>query len=233
MAMMMLPLLLIGSAIMLPAAGALYQAAQQQQQRPRLPAGSCVVSSVLGCYKDNDPTCKQKSCRGPRLLSFRGLVGDAHMTHERCAQACCAAGFIGPAAVAGVEFGDECYCSHGFNATAATPEPAASCAARKCPGNSSQDCGDSYRIVVFRATCHAPCRAPTPRPPAPAPSPPPTPALLKCWDQSSPISSTQYCNPKLSADERVADLLPRLTTAEKLARVEWGCAMLLYCRMRA
>ena len=45
--------------------------------------------------------------------------------------------------------------------------------------------------------------------------------MLKCWD-SAAISSAKYCNPRLSADERVADLLPRLTTAEKLSRVEWS-----------
>ena len=50
------------------------------------------------------------------------------------------------AAVAGVEAGTECYCSHVWNASAARVRPAADCVARSCAGNHSQGCGGAYRM---------------------------------------------------------------------------------------
>ena len=179
--------------------------------------GSCVVTKLIGCFKDSDPTCAKTDCRGPRLLNYSAIKSDAQLTRARCAEACCAGGFAG--GFSGIEFGDECYCSHDFNASTAVAEPAIDCARMKCPGNKSEDCGDSYRISVFRASCTKPCQGP-PRPLPPPPPPPPAP-FLSCWSSSS-ISTHKYCNPKLSASERVADLLPRLTQDEKINRLQWS-----------
>ncbi len=128
--------------------------------------GSCVVTKVIGCFKDSDPDCVKMDCRGPRLLNHSAIKSDAQLTRARCAEACCADGFAG--GFAGIEFGDECYCSHELNIPAAPAEPAADCARMKCPGNRSEDCGDSYRISVFQASCATPCQGPPPAPTHPA-----------------------------------------------------------------
>jgi beta-glucosidase-like glycosyl hydrolase len=68
---------------------------------------------------------------------------------------------------------------------------------------------------VFRASCATPCqRLPPPHPP------PPPPSLLSCWGSPS-ISTQKYCDPRLSVNERLADLLPRLTQDEKINRLQW------------
>ena len=154
--------------------------------------GSCVVTKVIGCFKDSDPDCVKTDCRGPRLLNHSAIKSDAQLTRARCAEACCADGFAG--GFVGIEFGDECYCSHELNISAAPAEPAADCARMKCPGNRSEDCGDSYRISVFRASCATPCQ----RLPPPHPPPPPS-SLLSCWGSPS-ISTQKYCDPRLSVN---------------------------------
>ena len=183
----------------------------QNVEAPAPSPGSCAVSTMLGCFKDSDPACKELDCRGPRLLNFTAARNTKDQTLQTCAERCCAAGYSGPQAVAGVEFGVECYCARSFDLAAHwfKREPLASCAKKTCPGNASQSCGDSYRISVYRSTCSKSCRAPGPPPAA------------SCW--SSPaISGEKFCDRTASPNERVADLLPRLSTPEKLARLEWG-----------
>lgn len=48
----------------------------------------------------------------------------------------------------------------------------------------------------------------------------PSSGLLSCW-ASPEISSEKFCDRELSAEERVADLLPRLTLQEKVDRLQW------------
>ena len=83
-----------------------------------------------------------------------------------------------------------------------TMAPLADCAKKKCPGNSSEDCGDANRILVFKSHC-------------PAPKVITNPSQSKCTDPA--FHSLPFCNTALSFDARVADLVGRMTQSEKIS----------------
>jgi hypothetical protein len=70
----------------------------------------------------------------------------------------------------------------------------------QCTGNASQACGATKRIWVYTATC-------TRNPPS----------FQACLDEES--KKLPFCNSSLSLDERVEDLLERLTLEEKISMI--------------
>jgi hypothetical protein len=86
-----------------------------------------------GCYTD-------KSAK--RALGFQAFVGSN--SASLCTAACQAAGY----SVAGMEFGDECYCGSSISAGNQGPLLEAACT-MSCSSNSSQICGGPSRISVF------------------------------------------------------------------------------------
>lgn len=80
-----------------------------------------------------------------------------------------------------------------------------------CPSNKN-------KYVAIEVTCS------DPQPPAPAPAPPappipklPTGAFSPCADPNSTFYSQPWCNPTLPQSERVADMIKRMSRAEKLS----------------
>ncbi len=80
-----------------------------------------------------------------------------------------------------------------------------------CPSNKN-------KYVAVEVTCS------DPQPPAPAPAPPappipklPTGFFSPCVDPNSTFYSQPWCNPDLPQPERIADMIKRMTRAEKLS----------------
>lgn len=83
-----------------------------------------------GCYVDG----------APRVLA--GYVGVSEkMTQETCVATCKGRGY----AVAGVEYGKECWCGSGVPKVKA---PEGECSMR-CAGDESQSCGGGFRLNVW------------------------------------------------------------------------------------
>ena len=137
-------------------------------------------------------------------------------SYEECAELCCAYGFTGPNAVAGVEYMTQCFCSKSFNPAPGTMVPMSECGAG-CAKNQTEHCGAANRIVVFGATCAGKCSAP-PAPPQPPPPPPPpgpgssVPNWMPC--EAEPAKSMPFCDHTRPTPERVANLLSLMTQDE-------------------
>ncbi len=188
-------------------------------------AATCEVTEELGCFFD---------AATARLLPlqavFAGSPTAGAMTRELCAEYCCGAGYADPpgypppgSAVVGVEYGAQCYCGKTFDASKAKPPhaPGSNCT-MKCSGNSSQLCGGSDAINVFRAKCATspPCRKPPKGPPGPPPAPPPIPgptfhgcmdnvskALPCACHSDSPTPRADHDDTPPSADSTASTLL--------------------------
>ena len=120
------------------------------------------TTRLLGCF--NDSAWDNKPIAGARVLAYATKTTAA--SHRDCAATCCAAGFV----VAGVEFGGQCFCDHGFSAATSHTHQlnTTACASKPCTGNATEDCGGACTIVVFEAVCPAgACVAPPPPPPKP------------------------------------------------------------------
>jgi len=81
-------------------------------------------------------------------VSGRALTGlrvdFADMTIDKCTAACSKAGFK----LAGVEYGQECYCSNSLSNGASTSLVSGQCV-MDCPGNSGQKCGGPNAIQLY------------------------------------------------------------------------------------
>ena len=138
-------------------------------------------------------------------------------SYEECAELCCAYGFTGPQAVAGVEYKTQCFCGKSFNPSPGSMVPMSQCG-KACPNNQTEQCGDADRIVVFSSTCAGKCSAP-PAPPQPSPSPPsPSPpgSSVPNWMpcEVEPAKSMPFCDHTLPTAERVAHLISLMTQDE-------------------
>eukprot|EP00299_Pterocystis_sp_00344_P008133 c2962_g1_i1.p1 GENE.c2962_g1_i1~~c2962_g1_i1.p1 ORF type:complete len:853 (-),score=180.57 c2962_g1_i1:68-2626(-) len=148
----------------------------------------CQLDTVIGCYSDFED--------GKRLLLYEASAGDDQMTQNKCAQLC----FLNSYILSGVEDGIQCFCGNSFNPDASpTVENMSECQL-PCGGNSSQPCGDAFRMLVFTAKCTN--------------SQPNYQACLTPLAQSF-----QYCNTSLSFDDRVDDLLSHLSLDQKIATI--------------
>lgn len=100
-----------------------------------------VLPPTIGAY--NLQGCFVDSTASRGLSSYSFSNGGA-MTNELCINTCSSKGY----ALAGTEFGDECYCG---NALASTSSPAliTDCEALLCPGNSTEFCSAGNRLLVY------------------------------------------------------------------------------------
>jgi len=156
-------------------------------------AGNCTpMLPPLGCFNDE---------AGPRALTIS--AGDAPSV-AACALACGAMGFrlsgltgnSGPPPVA------YCYCGSAVD-PAAVRAPAGDCAL-PCPGGgpAGAPCGGNYRLSVYNSSCTGPM------------PPPPGPPLNGTACSQPESVAFAFCNKSLTTEERVADLVARLTLFE-------------------
>ncbi|KAJ3775846.1 hypothetical protein FB446DRAFT_723514 [Lentinula raphanica] len=89
-----------------------------------------------GCYTDNV---------GARTLNGASFANGTGMTIESCLDFCDTNNFV----LAGVEFGDECYCDNRIQNNATTA--AASDCNTPCAGNGQEVCGAANRLNVFNS----------------------------------------------------------------------------------
>ncbi|KAI8608814.1 aspartic peptidase domain-containing protein [Chytriomyces sp. MP71] len=92
----------------------------------------------LGCFQDNP---------GRVMPRFAGIYGD--LSTSNCLWNCMHSGYT----FAGVENGNECYCS---NSLPSSPLPASSCSV-PCTGDVGQKCGGSYALTVVSSTMNLGC----------------------------------------------------------------------------
>ena len=158
-------------------------------------AGNCTpVLPSLGCFDDT---------KGPHAVSASfGTVSSV----AQCSFACGLAGFrlagltgnAGPPAVA------YCYCGASVD-PAAAPAPATDCSL-PCPGGGGGggggSCGGDYRMAVYNSTCTGPM------------PPPPGPGLNGTACSQPESRAWPFCDKSLTVEERVADLVARLTLYE-------------------
>jgi hypothetical protein len=97
-----------------------------------------------------------------------------------------------------------------------------------CSGNANEHCGGKYQIAVYNYSCTgAPVPKPFPTPSPPPPYVPPRPCVFNdpkcselynpCRNLSLPYHAMPFCNPELSLDERVDDMIRRTSLSEKIA----------------
>ncbi|CZS94127.1 uncharacterized protein RAG0_04170 [Rhynchosporium agropyri] len=153
-------------------------------------AGSALLASWFskGCYSDNYPS---------RILSSSTASSSA-LTLEACITFCNNGGF----SLAGVEYGQECYCANALQSDGATyGVPVQSGCTYPCSGRSSQTCGGPNVLNLYSKTAATP---PVAAGPAPVPSPSAgTYSYVACYaDQNggrtlainkSPINSVEAC----------------------------------------
>ena len=158
-----------------------------------LPA-SATADCSLGastCYVDDDK----------RILGADHFAGA--MSREYCSQHCSDKGF----ALAGVENGEECFCGNVLRADAKKAS-AGDCHHACKYGPAGEKCGGYWRLDVYNFSCSG---TPVPQPRAPDYINNP------CLNKTSPFAGQPWCDPTLPMDERVADMVGRLTLAEKIA----------------
>lgn len=81
--------------------------------------------------------------RNGRALTGHTFTSN-QMTRDLCINACASKGFT----LAGVEYGEECYCGNEFANGGGAVAPEAECA-KRCPGADSTYCGDGDRLSTF------------------------------------------------------------------------------------
>ncbi|KAF3041491.1 hypothetical protein E8E12_001152 [Didymella heteroderae] len=121
----------------------------------------------LGCYSDNV---------AGRALPVQLNVGDGGLTVERCTAACASEGF----AIAGVEYGQECFCGNTLENESApvAGEPEVSGCNILCTGDTLEFCGGANRLNLYGTL---PAATPTPTlevTPEVTPTPDPTPEVV-------------------------------------------------------
>lgn len=93
--------------------------------------------ALKGCYTDST---------GARGLSAYSFTNGRGMTEELCVGTCAAKGF----ALAGVEYGEECYCGNVLaSSSTVAPGGMADCEVMFCPGNGKQYCSAGNRLLVL------------------------------------------------------------------------------------
>ena len=176
---------------------------------------SCFASIAhAGCIypggNKGDKNFRPASCyvdQYNRILGpiYRQLDG---LTPWYCAQLCHDAGFT----MAGTEDGNQCICGHELVSNA-TKAPPSECNV-KCAGvdeRSEPTCGGNWRVDVFPVNCSG----------APEPAPVLVPYLFNpCLNTSMPYSSQPWCNASLPYDERITDMISRMTLLEKISALD-------------
>ena len=158
-------------------------------------SAGCTVSDVK-CYVDTSSRILE-----PTNVASQGTP----LTQEYCSQLC----HNKNKTLAGVEFAAECYCGDAVAAGAAVAKDTDCNMA--CSGNDKEKCGGNYRVGVFTVDCSG----------DPVP-PPPSPPYEVNPCRSPQYSKLPFCDTKRPIEERVADAISRMTTAEKISNLGSG-----------
>eukprot|EP00035_Acanthoeca_spectabilis_P021740 m.439948 g.439948 ORF g.439948 m.439948 type:complete len:893 (-) comp18447_c0_seq1:44-2722(-) len=165
---------------------------------------ACLVAGALAGCTVEPVTCYVDSVK-QRLFSSGNVDSNypKFTSLEFCAQRC--ANISMP--LAGVEYGEECYCGTEVPSSA---KPSTACKT-PCAGNPKETCGGFDAIGVYKFTCSGT--------PIPAPLPPP---LMNNSCLYEPYKSMKWCDPTLPIDVRVDDAVSRMTLAEKIPNLDTG-----------
>lgn len=171
----------------------------------------CIISAVHAGCTIGPVTCLDDTDHVALSKTDVNAGGDS-LSLAYCAQLCADRKMP----VAGAEYGTECYCGRGIN-PGARALPSTACNVPCASKNSTEKCGGTWKISVFNVSCSGP---PEPRP-DPAPSPPVTPYLNNpCRNATSPFSKMPWCDPTLSVEARVEDMISRMSLPEKIAALD-------------
>jgi beta-D-xylosidase 4 len=154
-------------------------------------AGDCTpVLPALGCFDDE---------KGPHAVADE--VGSAASV-AGCVQQCGQLGYrlSGLTGNAGPPAQVYCYCGSAVDGNA-VPAPAGDCSL-PCPAGGAGTCGGNYRLAVYNSSCTGPM------------PPPPGPGLNGTACSQPESAAWAFCNKSLTVEERVADLVARLTLYE-------------------
>lgn len=97
--------------------------------------------SYVGCVEESD---------GGRLLSGFGFASTLQNSISVCTAICGQMGY----SMAGAEFGQECYCGNSFTGDGGQVFADSECNL-PCPGDSSQSCGNGWRIALYKRDASA------------------------------------------------------------------------------
>eukprot|EP01126_Amoeba_proteus_P002860 TRINITY_DN10928_c0_g1_i7.p1 TRINITY_DN10928_c0_g1~~TRINITY_DN10928_c0_g1_i7.p1 ORF type:complete len:672 (+),score=96.86 TRINITY_DN10928_c0_g1_i7:1352-3367(+) len=149
----------------------------------------CKVEKIYGCYTDFTNNQIRALSMGPYSIPNNSL--------QQCAMICSRFQTLYSA----VEFGTQCFCGNSINKNAnSVPRSMSECNI-PCPGNLSQSCGGSDRMVLFTASCTGTVE----------------PNYHGCLN--SVAKALPYCDLTLSYEERLKDLMGRLSLDEKIAMI--------------
>eukprot|EP00037_Helgoeca_nana_P018521 m.177200 g.177200 ORF g.177200 m.177200 type:complete len:252 (+) comp24475_c0_seq4:21-776(+) len=185
-------------------------------------AGCTVDRSTLKCYTDFTPPPPGH----PRVRVLGPPVYTGKLTWEYCAQVC----HDHTQPLAGVENGNNCMCGKAVVPPAA-PLPKGCNGTARMSGNQSEQSGDAFEILTFGFACSG---SPVPPPAPPPPPPPPTPSgpcatfndpncswlFNPCLDSALPYHAMPFCDPARSIGDRAADMVGRMTLAEKIESLD-------------
>lgn len=163
---------------------------------PASVSAGCTLAKS-SCYVDDEK----------RILGAPAYSGA--LTREYCAQYCHDKGF----ALAGVEDGNQCFCGNALRdgAKATDDCTAVSKGAVACNSDPNEKCGGNWRLDVFKFTCSG-SPVPKPTPPAYINNP--------CLNKTGAFASQPWCDASLPMDERVKDMISRLSLAEKIGALD-------------
>eukprot|EP00026_Physarum_polycephalum_P000650 Phypoly_transcript_00651.p1 GENE.Phypoly_transcript_00651~~Phypoly_transcript_00651.p1 ORF type:complete len:873 (+),score=93.35 Phypoly_transcript_00651:1602-4220(+) len=150
----------------------------------------CKVTSQVQCIEDDGDN---------RILPFSAYFLTAPFaTQEMCVERCSRLNYT----IAGVEFGDQCFCGNEYLYTPVV-HPMSECQAMPCAGAQNESCGAADRMLILAFNCSGPV----------------APSGYACLD--SYTKSLPFCDTSRTIDERVDDLMARLTLEEKMGLM--GC----------
>ncbi|KAL3426463.1 WSC domain-containing protein-like protein 5 [Phlyctema vagabunda] len=109
---------------------------------PSLAAQCAVNSTTVGTFAGNMTYAGCWEDLNSNDLPLQAYSNDAN-TIDTCASYCNDAGY----SIAGLEWGVQCFCGNALAASSSMTADAGCTMA--CPGNSSQICGDNYRLSVY------------------------------------------------------------------------------------
>lgn len=162
----------------------------------------CTVDSVT-CYVDTKA----------RILEKQDVNGGGALTQAYCAQLCANK----QKTISGVEFGRECYCGDAIAEGAKVAQDSECNMACDAEDIAPQMCGGNYRIGISNVSCSG----------DPEPEPKHEGRLHNpCLDASASFASMPFCNASKPIDERVEDMISRMTVSEKICSLGSGaCAV--------
>ncbi|KAI9146875.1 putative exo-1,4-beta-xylosidase bxlB [Paramyrothecium foliicola] len=146
-----------------------------------------------GCY--TDPDSKNRALKGRFFTSTQNSA-------RYCTQLCGRLGYT----LAGLEYTNQCFCGDELDPISQKTDESA--CGRTCPGNSTEKCGDSYKMNLYLINNAVDREGPGTFP--------------DC--NRDPLCSNPVCDTSLSPKERATGLINAFTIDEKLANRVNGAA---------